>query len=85
MVIELNSDSKVWQEVRHALREAGYKVSLQQHLYDDHMSLFLEPRCEPEGGELKQGLIVYDGGKKFLPFCAPHEIEQVRQEEISRG
>lgn len=63
MVIEINSDGIAWGQVKHALREAGYKVFLQPILFDDaRANLFLEPRSEPEGGELKHGLLVFPGG-----------------------
>ena len=85
MVIEIEKESDVWLKVRHALRDAGYKCYFQLNMFDkDRASLFLEEIPEPEGGELKHGLILYDGGKKFLPFCTVNEIEQVRQEEIAR-
>jgi len=86
MVITIPSESSVWLQVRHALRAAGLRYYLQSNLFDKNSSeLFLEPVPEPEGGELIAGMIVYEGGARMVPFCAPHEIEQVRQEEISRA
>ena len=85
MIIEIQSKSEAWLKVKHALRSAGLKWNLQKHLFEENrVTLFLEQVPEPEGGELVAGMIVYEGGARMVPFCAPHEIEQVRQEEIAR-
>jgi len=85
VIITIPSESSVWLQVKHLLRSAGLRYYLQSNLFDKNSSeLFLEPIPEPEGGELRNGLIVFDGGKKFLPFCSVNEIEEVRQEEIAR-
>jgi hypothetical protein len=63
MVIEISTDSDVWQKVKHALRSAGYRYFLQMDLFDSNRSaLFLEPIVEPEGGKLSHGFTVYPGG-----------------------
>jgi hypothetical protein len=63
VIIEINTDSSQWAQVKHALREAGYKTFLQATLFDaDRANLFLEPRSEPQGGTLKHGLLVFPGG-----------------------
>lgn len=63
MIIEIDSDSQTWIQVKHVLRESGYQYYLQEHLFNTNKTLFLEPRSpEPEGGELVSGLIVYQGG-----------------------
>jgi len=86
MIIEIQSESEAWLKVKHSLRSAGLKWNLQKHLFEDNrVTLFLEQVPEPEGGDLVAGMLVYEGGRKFLPFCSVNEIEQVRQEEISRA
>jgi len=81
VIIEISSDSSEWLAVKHALREAGWKAFLQTSLFDpNRANLFLERRAEdPEGGELKRGLLVYDGGAKI-----GSEINEVYEQEISK-
>jgi len=79
--IEILSDSETWLQVRHALREAGYKCFLQPNLFDhSHANLFLERRTdEPEGGQLKHGLLVYDGGVQI-----DSRVSEVYEQEVSK-
>ncbi len=81
MVIEITTDSEAWLQVRHVLREAGYKVFLQPVLFDtNRANLFLERRAdEPEGGELRHGFLIYDGGAQI-----GSRIQEVYEQEIQK-
>jgi hypothetical protein len=62
-IIEINTDSEVWIQTKHALREAGYKSFLQPNLFDNtRANLFLERRAEDPEGKMSHGFIVFDGG-----------------------
>jgi hypothetical protein len=78
MVIEIETDSDVWLVLKHAIREAGYSYIIQNSV--EHNSLELKPRAkEPEGGQLKHGFIVYDGGCQIGSV-----VQEVYEQEIKK-
>ena len=83
MLIEFSTDSDVWLQLKHAIRATGRRYHFQQNLFDSNrVTLFLEELPEPEGGELRNGLIVYDGGSGAAHgFSMDSKVFEVYQQE----
>lgn len=91
--IEIPLGSEVWLKVVHALREAGYKSFFQTNLFDPtRLSLFLEPRSEPQDGRLTHGLILFPGGcqagshsEREIEFLETAETFTMQDKPVSKS
>jgi len=79
MILKISTDSQSFLYLKQALQAAGLKFVIQEDMFDPYKTLFIDKRYEdPEGGELKHGMIVYRGGA-----IIDSQVQEIYEQEIT--